>query len=348
MAQNITLMGASYSDVPSVVLPKTGGGNAEFFDAYAVSYSLSNGAAVNVSPSEAVAGEGLSLRLEAPAGYDLSNVTVTMGGVDITSSVFAYDTQEDATLTTKTITANGTYAATDDSADGYSSVTVNVASGSPTLQSKSVTPTTSAQTVTADSGYDGLSSVEVGAIPSSYVVPSGSLSISSNGTYDVTNYASAVVNVASSGSSSWSLVASTSYTISTTSTSAATTATWSTGDSSIFTDASIIYVRIRDAAGKRAGYFYGSDNYFNNYNVTNGSTSTFSTGSRLVSRYTTSGTYGGTAYAGTQGYGVYADQITSDGKIRIRQRYNSTNSLTINGTYTVEVYKLTPPATLFE
>lgn len=33
MAQNITLLGASYSDVPAVDLPKTGGGTARFADA---------------------------------------------------------------------------------------------------------------------------------------------------------------------------------------------------------------------------------------------------------------------------------------------------------------------------
>ena len=32
MAQNITLLGAAYSDVPSVLLPKTGGGTAQFDD----------------------------------------------------------------------------------------------------------------------------------------------------------------------------------------------------------------------------------------------------------------------------------------------------------------------------
>lgn len=37
------------------------------------------------------------------------------------------------------------------------------------LQSKSATPTESVQTITADSGYDGLSSVEIGAISSTYV-----------------------------------------------------------------------------------------------------------------------------------------------------------------------------------
>ena len=81
----------------------------------------------------------------------------------------------EAVLTTKTITANGTYNAQDDSADGYSSVTVNVPTPTPSLQSKSVsyTPTETAQseTVSADSGYDGLSSVSVsvGAVASDYV-----------------------------------------------------------------------------------------------------------------------------------------------------------------------------------
>lgn len=32
MAQNITLMGASYTGVPAVTLPKTGGGTATFVD----------------------------------------------------------------------------------------------------------------------------------------------------------------------------------------------------------------------------------------------------------------------------------------------------------------------------
>lgn len=32
MAQNISLLGANYSDVPAVTLPKTGGGTASFTD----------------------------------------------------------------------------------------------------------------------------------------------------------------------------------------------------------------------------------------------------------------------------------------------------------------------------
>ena len=111
-------------------------------------------------------------------------------------------------LQSKTITANGTYAALDDDLDGYSSVTVNVPTPTPSLQTKTIsfTPTTSSQsrTVTADSGYDGLEqvNVSVGAIPSEYIIPSGSQTVTENGTFDVSSLAEMVVNVASGGGSS--------------------------------------------------------------------------------------------------------------------------------------------------
>lgn len=62
---------------------------------------------------------------------------------------------------------------------------------------------------------------------------------------------------ASGGGSSWALVASTSYQINTTNTSVATVDTFATGHSEIWTSAKWLYIRVRDTAGKRAGYFYG-------------------------------------------------------------------------------------------
>ena len=87
----------------------------------------------------------------------------------------------------KSITANGTSDVT-----SYSSVNVNV---QPSLQSKTTTPTKSEQVITAESAYDGLSSVTVNPIPNEYIIPSGSKSITENGTSDVTAYASVSIDV---------------------------------------------------------------------------------------------------------------------------------------------------------
>ena len=69
----------------------------------------------------------------------------------------------------------------------------------PTLQDKEITPTKEVQTVVASEGYDGLSGVTVNAIPDEYVVPSGELEITENGTYNVREYASTNINVPTGG-----------------------------------------------------------------------------------------------------------------------------------------------------
>lgn len=109
-------------------------------------------------------------------------------------------------LVQKAITQNGSYDPASDNADGYSSVSVAVPG--PSLQSK--TATQNGQ-VTPDTGYDGLSAVDV-SVPNTYsaadegkVVSDGALvaqtartpSITENGTYDTTGNNSVTVNVPS-------------------------------------------------------------------------------------------------------------------------------------------------------
>lgn len=144
------------------------------------------------------------------------------------------------------------------------------------------------------------------------------------------------------GGSSWTKIGNTTeLTVNMTSTSAASAGTIALG-SAYYTKDKIIYVRIRDKSGKRNGYFYGSDTYFMNYWKANGATTTLSVCAQCCYRYNNS------ALAATAGaYGVYGYSINSSGTLTIRKRYNSTNTLTINSTYTIDVYELTPPLTLF-
>ena len=178
-----------------------------------------------------------------------------------------------ATLITKTITANGTYLAEDDSADGYSEVTVNVPS---------------------------------------------------------------------SAASSWTKVAETSYQVSTTNTSGTAVATWATGHSEIWTSSKWVYLRIRDTSGKREGYYYGGDQFFYNVVPINGTSSSYVTSAVcLYTRYSSS-KFTVVASSSASSYGVFADRLYPNGDLRIRARYSSSNTLTINGTYKVEVYLLDP------
>lgn len=159
-----------------------------------------------------------------------------------------------------------------------------------------------------------------------------------SGKYFYTSAGVRTQGTASGGGGGVTLVASKQVTTSTTSTTASTVETWSTGHSEVWTSAKIVYVKVRDHAGKRNGYFYGSDNFFLNILPVNSSSTASTTASvRYVYRYN-SDAYGSYQTSGTTGYGVFVDTIYNDGRFRIRQRYNSTYSLTTNGTYDVSVY----------
>lgn len=114
MSQNISLWGASYSNVPSVTLPKTGGGTASFTD---------------VTDTTATASDVASGKYFYTAAGVKTQGTSTSGGYitqDANGYVVLSSTNGVPTLKTKSITANGTYNASSDNATGYSSVTVNV------------------------------------------------------------------------------------------------------------------------------------------------------------------------------------------------------------------------------
>lgn len=128
----------------------------------------------NVAPNKMLAGTTAI----SPAGSAIGGLITTYSG----STVFDPDPTEAIT-----IPVAGKYVPTD--------LTINPGQYEPILQTKTVTPTDSSQNVTPDAGYDGLSNVTIDPIPSQYIVPSGSINVTDNGTVDVTQYASVVVNV---------------------------------------------------------------------------------------------------------------------------------------------------------
>lgn len=110
-----------------------------------------------------------------------------------------------------------------------------------------------------------------------------------------------------------------------------------------YTKDKIIYVRVRDKAGKRNEYFYGSDTFIINTNKANDTDTQFYTGLKGVIYY--SNNNGGyKMVANGQGYGIYASSITSEGYVNISTRYNGTYSRNVNGTYNVSIYALNLPS----
>lgn len=122
-----------------------------------------------------------------------------------------------AVLTTKNISANGTYNASSDSADGYSQVNVAVPASAVDTGTKNITANGSNQDVV------GYAAVDV-AVPNSYsasdegkVVSNGALvaqtsdTVTANDTYDTTLINSLTVNVSGGGGSGLTTIASGSF-----------------------------------------------------------------------------------------------------------------------------------------
>lgn len=164
------------------------------------------------TPDISVSSDGLiAASVSNPKGYQAGSTTktatqqlTTKGATTITPSSASQTAVNSGVYTTgkitvsavptetKKITANGTYSPS--AGKYFSSVEVAIAGDTPTYQSKTVYPSTSVQTVTADSGYDALSDVTVNAIQTE------TKSVTSNGTYKPTSgkyFSSVTVNVPS-------------------------------------------------------------------------------------------------------------------------------------------------------
>lgn len=212
---NITLMGASYTDVPAVDLPQTGGGTVRFYEngggGGMVTENIIPQQSLNCSISlgDGAYGAVISSYVEYPQdgveylvtfdgteyicrGHYRTSSILAVGDYYITAgatyvefpfavllnggSLFYLAVQGSAThtlkvdkiisysggggggsatLISKSITANGTYSASDDDADGYSSVTVNVPSGASNVVTGTFKGTTTGAAMDVTLNYSG-------------------------------------------------------------------------------------------------------------------------------------------------------------------------------------------------
>lgn len=99
MAQNVTILGASYSNVPAVTLPKTGGGTARFDDATVTTATASDVAQGKIF----LASNGTITTGTASGGGSSKNTQVVQGTTRTTSSTLTAIGAE------MTVSKTGTY-----------------------------------------------------------------------------------------------------------------------------------------------------------------------------------------------------------------------------------------------
>lgn len=224
-------------------------------------------------------------------------------------------------------------------------VTKSVASGTAgtptaskgTVSNHAITVTPS---VTNTTGYiDGGTKTGTGVSVAASELVSGSQNITSNNTYDVTNLASVVVNVAGGGGVT--LLKTTSLgTLSTSSTSATDTGKTMTVTGFNDYDALLVDVSVDSTTNGRHTSTVSMVYLTGTSDVT--TKNTYTVGSnKWNSKLSSSGT--GTTRQSTSAYGIYvysASVSSSTMTLAFYYRYNNNNTGTINGTYTARVYGL--------
>ena len=145
---------------------------------------------------------GVTGTMISNSGIQLPTLTNTGSASDLLNGKQLID--DDGNIVTGTMVNNGTVNATLNTNTTSYTIPAGNHSGSGkvsiNVEDRTFTPTKSTQNFTPSSGKV-IRNVTINPIPDDYIIPSGTKTINTNGTHDVSSYASINVNITSSGSS---------------------------------------------------------------------------------------------------------------------------------------------------
>lgn len=204
MAQNITLLGANYSNVPAVKLPKQGGGTARFDDCTVVTASASDVASGKVfvasdgTITNGTASGGGDIEVDqlnvsasgtytAPSGHAYSPVVVPGGSSTAPSTISG--TSASVSTGTNTLTLSKTVSVTPTVSAGYvtsgtaGNSSVSLTASVTTKAAATITPTTSNQTISSGTYLTGTQTISGDANLVAGNIKSGTTIFGVTGTY---------------------------------------------------------------------------------------------------------------------------------------------------------------------